>query len=248
VLARAVDLARFVPGCFDVTIEPLVELWRTARESLTQPLACDIEYALSLVNVHDLMLNPWEMTAGLRNIGQAIDLGGIGKGYAGDKIREIFKDYGISSAYSNLGGNVITVGTKPDGSPWQVGIQHPRQEEKLLGAVAVVDQTVVTSGDYQRYYTDNQGKRCHHILDPRTGYPADSGLISVSIVTEKSLTADVLSTALFVAGLEKSLDFLGDFPDTEAIFVDAEMQVFITPGLRHCFQAGEDIDITILDR
>jgi len=147
--------------------------------------------------------------------------------------------FGIASAYSNLGGNVVTVGAKPDGSPWHIGIQHPRQENGLIGAVSVVNQTVVTSGDYQRYFTDSQGKRHHHILDPTTGYPAESGLISVSIVTDKSVAADALSTILFVAGMEKGLEFLSSFPQTEAILVDSNLQVYVTQGLRCRFQVKE---------
>ena len=187
------------------------------------------------------------MTAGLRSTGQSIDLGGIGKGFAGDRIREVFKCFDITSAYSNLGGNVVTLGAKPDGRPWRVGIQHPRREQELVGAVAVVDQTVVTSGDYQRYFTDEQGKRCHHILDPKTGYPAESGLMSVTIVSESSLVADALSTIVFVAGIDKGLECLRSFRHTEAILVDAGLQVYVTRGLEGRFQADQGITVTILN-
>ena len=144
-------------------------------------------------------------------------------------------------AYSNIGGNVVTLGTKPDGSPWHIGIQHPRQENRLLGSVSVVDKTVVTSGDYQRYFMDSQGIRYHHILDPSTGYPSESGLISVTIVAESSLAADALSTILFVAGMEKGLEILRSYPRTDAIFVDKDLQVFITPGLKDGFQTNEGV-------
>ncbi len=247
VMSKAVEFSRSFPGCLDVTIGPLVRLWQSARGSLTQPDAYSIQQALPLVNYRDLILDPWEMTAGLRKAGQSVDLGGIGKGFAGDKILDVFKEFGVSSAYSNLGGNVVTLGTKPDGSPWRVGIQHPRQENQLIGSVAVIDQTVVTSGDYQRYFTDRQGIRRHHILNPATGYPAESGLISVSIVTGKSLAADALSTLLFVAGMEKGLGFLRSFPETEAILVDSDLQVYITQGLKYRFQADQGIGVTILD-
>jgi thiamine biosynthesis lipoprotein len=153
--------------------------------------------------------------------------------------------FGIPSACSNLGGNVVTRGTKPDGSPWQVGIQHPRQENRLIGSVSVVGQSVVTSGDYQRYFIDRQGKRRHHILNPTTGYPAESGWVSVSVITETSLTADALSTLLFVAGKEKSLEYLSHFPAAEAVFIDADLQIFITQGLKNRFQADQGSKITI---
>ncbi|MBN2392641.1 MAG: FAD:protein FMN transferase [Anaerolineae bacterium] len=247
VLFEAVEFSRLFPGCFDVTTTPLVALWNEARASSAQPDVASIEQVLPLVNYRDVLLDSDNMTAGLRTSGQSIDLGGIGKGFAGDRIREVVKQFGVASAYSNLGGNVVTLGSKPDGSPWYVGIQHPRQEMGLIGAVAVVDQTVVTSGDYQRYFTDDQGRRCHHILDPRTGYPAESGLISVTIVAESALAADALSTIVFVAGMEKGLECLRRFPQTEAILVDTELQVYVTQGLKNRFQADQGIEVTILD-
>jgi thiamine biosynthesis lipoprotein len=247
VLSKAVELSRCFPGCFDATIGPLVTLWNMGKGSRAQPDESSIKQVLPLVNYRDLILDPRGITAGLRNVGQSVDLGGIGKGFAGDKILEVFKRFGISSAYSNLGGNVVTLGAKPDGSPWHIGIQHPRQENGLIGSVSVVNQTVVTSGDYQQCFTDSQGKRHHHILDPTTGYPSESGLISVSIVSEKSVTADTLSTILFVAGMEKGLAFLRSLPQTEAILVDTDLQVYVTQGLRYRFQADKGIEVTILD-
>jgi len=247
VLSDAVEFSRCLPGCFDMTIAPLVTLWRAAKESLAQPDSSSIKQVLPLVNYRDLILDPWEMTAGLGNVGQSVDLGGIGKGFAGDRIQEVLKGFDISSACSNLGGHVVTLGAKPDGSLWHVGIQHPRQETGLIGSVSVVNQTLVTSGDYQRCFTDSQGKRHHHILNPRTGYPAESKLISVSIVSDKSLVADALSTVLFVAGMEKGLEFLKSFPQTEAILVDDDLQVFVTQGLRYRFRADKGIAVTILD-
>ncbi len=246
-LARAVEFGRACPGCLAVTIEPLVELWSTAGETGVEPDEGSLQIARSLVNDRDLVLDLWEMTAGLVHAGQAVDLGGIGKGFAGDRIVEVYRQFGVTSAYSNLGGNVVTVGTKPDGSPWQIGIWHPRQEGKIIGAVAVTGQSVVTSGDYQRFFTGSQGQRRHHILNPTNGYPADSGLISVSIVAEQSLAADALSTAVFVAGMEKGREFLHNFRQCEAVMVDAGLRVFVTRGLSARFQPAEGVDVTILD-
>jgi FAD:protein FMN transferase len=247
VLEQAIEFSRCFSACFEVTLGPMVTLWSVSKASATRPEASSIQRILPLVNFRDLILNPIDVTAGLKYGGQSIDLGGIGKGFAGDRIREVFEEQGIFSAYSNLGGNVVTLGAKPDGSPWHIGIQHPRQEQGLIGSVSVVDETVVTSGDYQRYFTDNEGKRHHHILDPTTGYPAESGLISVSIVTTRSVVADALSTVLFVAGMEKGLQYLRTLPQTDAILVDSELRVHVTPGLRHRFRAAEDIEVTILD-
>lgn len=246
-LSHAVEFSRACPGCFDVTIAPLITLWHQARESRAEPDASSIQQILPRVDCRDLILDPGRRTAALRKPGQSLDLGGIGKGVAAGRIVEVFQAYGIASAYSNLGGNVVAVGAKPDGRPWQVGIQHPRHETGLIGAVAVAGETVVTSGDYQRCFIDRQGKRHHHILDPTTGYPADSGLISVSIVTDRSVAADPISTAWFVVGLERGLAFLRSFPGTEAILVDSNLQVYVTRGLASRFQPAQGIDVTILN-
>jgi FAD:protein FMN transferase len=246
-LSKAVELSDRYLGSFDVTVGPLITLWHSAKEARAEPDEARIGQILPLVDYRAVTLDPRETTAGLRNSGQCLDPGGIGKGFAGDKILEVFRRFGIPSAYSNLGGNVVTVGARPDGSPWRIGIQHPRDENGLLGSVSVVSETVVTSGDYQRYFTDGRGKRHHHILDPTTGYPAQAGLISVSVVSESSVEADVLSTALFVAGMEKGLTFLRGDRQTEAILVDSVLNVYLTRGLRDRFQAAKGIAVTILD-
>jgi FAD:protein FMN transferase len=246
-LSKAVELSDRYLGSFDVTVGPLITLWHSAKEARAEPDEARIGQILPLVDYRAVTLDPRETTAGLRNSGQCLDPGGIGKGFAGDKILEVFRRFGIPSAYSNLGGNVVTVGARPDGSPWRIGIQHPRDENGLLGSVSVVSETVVTSGDYQRYFTDGRGKRHHHILDPTTGYPAQAGLISVSVVSESSVEADVLSTALFVAGMEKGLAFLRGDRQTEAILVDSVLNVYLTRGLRDRFQAAKGIAVTILD-
>ena len=247
VLSRAVEFSRCCMGLFDVTIGPLVTLWNSSKDTCKPPEDSRIRQVLPLVNYSDLVLDPCENTAGLQKIGQSIDLGGIGKGFAGDKFLEVFKKYDISSAYTNIGGNVVALGTKPDGSLWHVGIRHPRQENSLIGLVSVADKAVVTSGDYQRYIIGNNGKRYHHILDPSTGYPTESGLVSVTIVADSSMDADALSTILFVAGMNKGIEILKSFPGIEAILIDMNLLVHVTRGLKDYFQADEGISVNILD-
>lgn len=247
VLSRAIEFSRYCQGLFDVTIGPLVTLWSNSKDSCKPPEDSKIRQVISLVGYTDLLLDPCKKTAGLQRIGQSIDLGGIGKGFAGDKFLEVFKKHGVSSAFTNIGGNVVALGTKPDGSPWRVGIQHPRQENNIIGFVSVADKAVVTSGDYQRYFIGINGKRYHHILDPSTGYPVESGLVSVTIVADSSMAADALSTILFVAGMNKGIELLKSFPGTEAILIDMNLLVYVTRGLKDCFQAGEGINIEILN-
>ena len=239
VLSQAVEFSRISHGLFDATIGPLVDLWDYKNASVI-PDDEKIQLVLPKVNYLDLVLDPHARTAMLRKAGQSIDLGGIGKGFASDRFMEIFQEYDIQSAYSNIGGNVSTLGNKPDGFPWRVGLRHPRQIG-LLGAVEVTGKAVVTSGDYERFFINQQGRRFHHILNPITGYPAESGLVSVSVITDSAMTADALSTAVFVAGLEKGLDLMGNYRQAEAVLVDAELLVYVTRGLRKCFQTANGI-------
>lgn len=247
VLSGALTFAQSFPGYLDVTIAPLVSLWKNSQNLTNPPPDADIQKLLSLVNSRDLDVDLFAHTAFLRRSEQSIDLGGIGKGYVADRLLDVFRDHGITSAFSNLGGNVVTLGTKPGGQAWQIGIQHPRKPEQLIGAVSVSNQSVVTSGDYQRYFVDGRGKRYHHILDPKTGYPAESGLSSVTILSTNSIEADALSTMVFVAGLGKGKEVLRKYPQLEAVLVDTEMDVFISPGLVCRFKPEEDIRVRILE-
>jgi thiamine biosynthesis lipoprotein len=232
-------------GLFDITIGPLVNLWDFRLNTIV-PAEEKIHKLMDLVNHADLSINERNKTALLKKQGQSVNLGGIGKGYASDKMLEILRSFNISSAYINLGGNVAVLGTKPDCTSWRVGIQHPRMDDRLLGVVTVTDQSVVTSGDYQRYFLDPTGRRYHHLLNPITGYPADSGLISVTIVSDSGITADGLSTAIFVSGLEKGLHILKCFPGTEAILVDANLTVYVTYGLKDRFYPDANIQTQII--
>ena len=247
VLSRAVEYSRSCQGLFDVTIGPLVNFWSNGKDICRPPEDSRIKQVLPLVDYTGLILDPCRKTAGLLRRGQSLDLGGIGKGYAADKFLEVFKKYGISSAFTNIGGNVAALGTKPDGSRWRVGIRHPRREKDLIGLVSVVDKAVVTSGDFQRCFIDRKGIRRHHILDPTTGYPAESGLASVTVVADTSMAADAVSTILFVAGREKGLQLLRRFSGAEAVLVDLNLQVHVTAGLKDCFQAAEGIKVNYLN-
>lgn len=246
VLSRAVEFSQCSQGCFDITVGPVMDLWRSSREAVKPPEEAKLRQILYLVNYHDLVFEPDKKAVSLKKAGQSLDLGGIGKGFAADKILEIFRTYNVTSAFTNLGGNVAAIGAKPDGSPWRIGIRHPRQDHNLIGVVSVINKSVVTSGDYQCYFIGSNGKRYHHILDPQTGYPAESELISVTVAAESSLAADALSTILFTTGMKTGLELLKLFPGTEAIFIDINLKVYVTQGLQAYFQTCDDIKMNIL--
>ena len=246
-LRQALDVCAECPGYFDPTIGPLVALWNIGKDSFTVPQAADIQRALELVDYRDLLLDPAQGTAGLRRSGQSLDLGGIAKGFAADQVMNIFQEFDVRSAYANLGGNVAAWGGRPDGLPWQVGIQHPRSADGLVGAVAVRDGVVVTSGDYQRFATDPRGRRFHHILNPSSGYPAASDLLSVTVAADSGVLADAYATGLFIAGKEGAGRMLREHPEIEAVLVGQGQQAYVTKGLAGRFQPVEGIRVEILN-
>ena len=237
VLAKALEVSRLSGGAFDITASPLVSLWKVTSDSPALPPEDAIKQARRLVDYRCLTVDERSGTASLRDSGQMVDLGGIAKGYAADRALDIYRKRHVASAMIDLGGNIAVLGPKEDGSPWNVGIQDPDAPRgECLGVLSVVGKSVVTSGDYERFF-EVDGQRYHHIVDPRTGYPAESGLRSVTVVASSSMTADALSTALFVLGLERGLELLrtinaeASSEDVEALFITAERNVYITPGL-----------------
>ena len=196
------------------------------------PTEEEIEKALSLVDYRKLVLNPEDNSAKLLQEGMKLDLGAIAKGYAADEVGKLLKEEDIESAYINLGGNVLLVGGKPDGSPWKIGVQDPRLNRgNVMASIELIDKTIVTSGNYERYFEED-GVIYHHILDPDSGYPANSNVISVSIICDSSLDADALSTSIFILGLEKGLELINQLEGFEAIFITDNLGVVLTEGLK----------------
>jgi len=228
-------------AAFDITVAPLVKAWGIGTDH-PKVLADDVVRQLvELVNYQDVQVDEAANSASLAKAGQMVDLGGIAKGYIGDLVVDIYKKNGITSAFANLGGNVVVLGGKPDGSAWKVGIQNPRSENgEIVGVVDVIDKAVVTSGDYQRYFVKN-GKRYCHIIDPKTGYPADSGLMSVTVIADSSTDADGMSKA-YVLGLQKGLDLVKRYGQAEAIFITNDKKIYVTPGLKGKFHLEDASD------
>jgi thiamine biosynthesis lipoprotein len=232
---RAKKMSELSKGAFDITIGPLVRLWGIGKRGSFIPAGNEIKECLRMVHYQDLFTDREHKTAYLQNAGQSVDLGGIAKGYAADEVKKILVQGGVSCAVINLGGNIMTIGTKPDGSPWRIGIQNPLAPTgEYLGSVSVTDRTIVTSGSNERFFMKD-GIRYHHLLDPRTGRPAKSGLLSVTVISEKSAEADALTTALFLLGIEEGLSLLKAF-QAEAIFLIEDGRIFVTEGLRNNYQ------------
>lgn len=244
VLSRGIHLNKLTEGNFNLLVGSLVDLW-DFKHAAVAPAESRLNACLETLHAGQPVVDP-DNRGSLIRPGQTIDLGGIAKGYAADRCLEILKQHGIRSAFINFGGNVAVIGCRPDGAPWHVGIRHPRSMDRLLGSVAVVDESVVTSGDYERYFIDPSGRRYHHLLNPVSGYPARSGLTSATIIASDGMVADALSTAIFVAGLDKATQYLQSFPGAEAILVDEDLRVNITPGLVSRFTAQEEIQIEVL--
>jgi len=232
VIEKALEYARLTNGRFDPTIGPLVELWGIGTSEARIPSAGEIEKTKKLVNYKNLKLNKEDNSIKFEKENMKIDLGGIAKGYAADEVRNIVKNAGIGSAYVNLGGNVLVIGGKEDGTPWKIGIQDPREARgSVMASLEIRDKTVVTSGNYERYFRKD-GVLYHHILNPETGKPSRNELLSVSIISKDSFEADVLSTSAFILGRKEAYDFIKHREGIEAIFVTKNNNVYLTPGLK----------------
>ncbi|HOV94665.1 MAG TPA: FAD:protein FMN transferase [Spirochaetales bacterium] len=235
VISKALEYAQKTNGAFDPTVEPLVKLWNIGSEDAKVPPLSKIKSALALIDYKKVQMDPDKLTVYLPVPGMRLDLGAIAKGYAADEIEKIMVANKVKSAIIDLGGNVFVYGKKKDGTPWRVGIQNPYSDRgEYIGLVTGGQMTVVTSGVYERYFIEN-GKRYHHILDTKTGFPVDNGLISVSIVTESSIDADALSTSVFALGLDKGMKLVESLKDVYAIFIDSNNKVYLSPGTNKIF-------------
>lgn len=224
-IQKSLTYSELSDGAFDITIAPLSSLW-DFKDQKTIPDSNDIEEARKLVDYHAIRIDNNSVT--LTNPEASIDLGAIAKGYIADKIKEYLVSENVKSGLINLGGNVLTIGTKPDGSAWNIGIQKPFDEQNAaITSVHLSDESVVTSGVYERYFKQN-GIIYHHILDAKTGYPYQNGLLGVTIISKESVDGDALSTTCFALGLEKGMELIRSLPDVEAIFITDDYQLHDT--------------------
>jgi len=215
-------------GAFDVTIGPVMDLWGFAGENPKIPASSSIVATLPLVDSESLEINEIESTAYLRKAGMKLDLGALAKGYATEKALQALVRQGIQKALIDAGGNIRVLGSNTRNAPWRIGIKDPRQGDALVAIVTLEDAAAVTSGDYYRYF-ETDGKRYHHILDPRSGYPATENM-SVTVVSPDAGLADILSTAFFVMNGEEALT-LAEKLGVNLVLVSQEGRIFHTSGL-----------------
>lgn len=227
ILTQAIALSERTGGAFDPTVYPLVSAWGFTSGEPHIPTQDELNVLLPSVDAAHLRLDG--SNAALTD-GAQLDLGGIAKGYTAQKCLELLSEKGVQTAMLSLGGNVQTLGSKPDGKPWVIGIANPEEPTEAIATLTFNGSiAIVTSGGYQRYF-DLDGARYHHILDPQTGMPAETGLASVTVLTQDGTTADALSTALFVLGMEKSVELWRESDDFEAIFITQDRKIFATKG------------------
>jgi thiamine biosynthesis lipoprotein len=240
VVQTGLRYAEITNGLFDITIEPLVNLWGIGTEDEQIPSEQEVRELLPLVDYRNVELDAEANTIFLTQEGMGLDVGGIAKGYAADEVARILQEKGVEHALLDFGGNILTVGKKPEGSKWRIGIQSPgRGRGQYLGIATTGPQTIVTSGNYERFFM-NDGTRYHHILDPRDGFPARPGLSSVTVLTQQSMAADALSTGLYVMGLEEGMRFAEDMEQIEAIFVTKDQGVYLSSGLQGVFDVTNE--------
>lgn len=228
-LDAALQYSRITDGAFDMTIAPLVTAWGIHTESphvLTQE---EIDALLPLVGSHHVHMDGSKVSL---DEGCSIDLGGIAKGYASQRLAALFQTYDIQGGWVSLGGNVYTYGTKDDDTPWAVAIRDPLDGAASAAMVDLSDTFAVTSGGYQRYFTAEDGTVYQHILDSKTGAPAQSDLLSVTIIAKDGTMADAYSTALYVMGQEDAVRFWrAHRDDFDMILINDDNRLLYTPGL-----------------
>lgn len=238
ILAFALQMAKQTEGALEPSIYPVVSAWGFTTEEKRVPLKEELADLLMYVGYKKIQLsdNSVQLEKGMQ-----LDLGAVGKGYAGDKAVEVLKKCGITSALLDIGGNIQILGTKPDGENWNIGVRSPFYGD-ILGIIELSDCAVITSGNYERYFADKDGIIYGHIINPQTGYPVENDLASVTIIASQGKQCDALSTALFVMGLDKAIEYWRKNDGFEAILVTKEQGLYITEGIKEKFTLKQAYD------
>lgn len=229
-ISLGLDYRESSDGAFDIAIAPLTELWDFTAESPKVPEPEDIRNTLKKCGFEKVQIDGQKVT--FTSPDTALDLGAVAKGYIADQIKEYLLSKGVESAIISLGGNVVCIGSRPDGTPFKIGIQKPFADRNETAAVMEIeDKSVVSSGIYERYFEED-GTLYHHILNPASGYPYDNDLISVTIISDKSVDGDALSTTCFALGYEKGMEYVQKLKDVQAVFITEDYELHYTENFR----------------
>jgi thiamine biosynthesis lipoprotein len=229
VVEDAAEISRLSDGVFDITIGPLVVLWQMRLKEGKVPTDAEIAKIKPLVNYRNIEIDRKASTIFLKKSGMIMDFGGM-KGYTADRVADLFRKRGITNAIIAVAGDIWVLGHREDGSPWRIGVQHPREHDKTLAVLELSDKYISTSGDYERFVI-REKKRYHHIIDPRTGKPS-KGVISATLVGDRGAIIDPLSKVPFILGPEEGMKIVRKF-GAEAIIVDEQGKVFMTDGIKN---------------
>ena len=238
-VSEGLDYSELSEGAFDIAIEPLTSLWDFTAEDPQVPEDSLIQAALPKCDYHNISVDKDKNEITLKTDDTAIELGAIAKGYIADRLKDYLVSQNVKSAIINLGGNVLCIGEKPDNSAFKIGIQKPfADRSETIAVMDIKDKSVVSSGIYERCFEQN-GTLYHHLLNPETGYPCDNGLIAVTIISDKSVDGDALSTTCFALGLEDGMKLAESLDDVQAFFVTSDYEIHYTKDFRKKIKVTE---------
>lgn len=243
IIKKAIEIGNQTNGALDITVYPVLKEWGFTTENYKIPDSETLDILLKNVDYHQIKTDSNSITIP-ENF--ELDLGALAKGYTSDKIMKILRSNNIKSAVVSLGGNVQTLGRKPDNSFWKVAVTNPFLPNSAMGILEIENKAVITSGNYERYFIGENGERYHHIIDPSDGYPADNGLVSVTVIGENGIICDALSTALFVSGLEKAIEYRQKNKDFDMILVTDKKNIFITEGIADSFENVSEMNMEVI--
>ena len=238
-ISEGLKFSMLSKGLFDISIGPLVELWNISGGGNKVPENGDIKSALNRIDYKKVYLTKQtpDYSVFLGEKGMKLETGGIAKGFIADRVSNYLKEANYGSALINFGGNVVAIGVKKDGSNWRIAIQNPEASRgSYLGILSVRDESIVTSGKYERFFIGEDGLRYHHILCTETGFPVENGISQVSVICKSSTVADALSTSVFSMGIKEGLFLINSLPNTEAVIVTEEKSVILTKGIISKFE------------
>ncbi|HBI60688.1 MAG TPA: thiamine biosynthesis protein ApbE [Lachnospiraceae bacterium] len=239
ILQKGLEYSKASEGGFDITVEPVTSLWNFKAEEPEVPAGETIKNALSYIDYQKISLQEGKLSFLMPGMG--IDLGGIAKGFIADQLKQYLEEQGVKGGIINLGGNVLCIGEKDGGEPFLIGVQQPfAQRNQTVAVVAVKDISVVSSGIYERYFETEKGEMYHHIINPETGYSYENDLLGVTILSEKSVDGDGLSTTCFALGREKGTEYINSLDDVYAMFITKDEKLWYSDGFEDFLETDRE--------